>query len=184
MRPIQVPALLAVALAACGSPGRLDGTIDARPVAVASAVLVVPRSTAAGYGARLWISDRPALCETLESGGRAGEELYLQVDLSHFDSEARPLGIDVGEYRVLAVGAPSNTGEESRSALVTALRTDAACRSVFAAPGASGVVRLREVAPDRLAGTFAVEAPNLSVSGEFSADRCPQFDQQQAPSCR
>lgn len=179
-----VPLLAALALAACGSPGRVDGTIDARPVPVASAVLLVPLSTSAGYGAVVELSDRPGLCEALERSVRPGDELYVRLELSHRDGEGDLLALDVGDYELVAPGSPTATGTESRVALVRAGSRDAKCQPVFTGHGASGRVKLRAYSATAAQGTFTIEGTGLSLAGEFSADRCAQVDQSSAPTCR
>lgn len=183
MTTVRISFAALVVLAACAGPGRIDGVIDGEGTTVGAGLYVLPLSEKPDYGARIELTNAPELCEVIAARRRPSSETFLRIDLNHFSEQNTRLPIDPGTYTIVTTGTATGLGEETRYALVKAVRTDATCRPTTGKDASTGTVTVREVSERHIVGTFAAEGDGLSVTGEFSVERCADVNPAAATDC-
>lgn len=173
MRTIQL--LVAASLAACGSPGSVDGTVKGQSYKVsssASATVSISFGTATIHGAAIAMASTSGLCTDAGMNVVHPSQQYVTLFLADVNNLNFTTPTVPGTYSIYQ----SNTTPPPKAATLSVGTYDATCNAIASqsASAISGTVMLESISGNKFTGSYDVALDSGDhITGDFDPEGCP-----------
>ena len=173
MRTIQL--LVVASLAACGSPGSVDGTVKGQAYDVgssASATVTITFGTAQLHGAAIAMASTGGLCKDAEMNVVHPSQQYVTMFLADVNGVSFTTPTVPGTYSIYQTG----TSPPPKAATLSVGTYDATCQQIEtqSAAAISGTVVLDSISGNKFTGTYDVALNSGDhITGHFDPEGCP-----------
>ena len=174
-----------IALAACAGSGHTPPAADAPPGATEAVWTIAPPNNLPGWtgqAAFVMMSTAPGLCARASVNAVLPGEKLVTLEIADVAGSTASPPTGPGSYEV-----PIESFLAPKSAWMETASIDAHCTFTGTGGGRGGTVDITAIAGDTFTGSYDVRTNGGSMTGSFTATRCPGLDaalQHELPSCQ